>query len=26
MLSNAPAIAFDGLKTPSNNIVCILDD
>ena len=26
MLSNAPAIAFDGLKTPSNNIVCILED
>jgi hypothetical protein len=26
MFGTAPAIAFDGLKTPSNNIVCILDD
>ena len=25
MLGATPAIAFDGLKTPSGNIVCILD-
>jgi len=26
MLGAMPAMAFDGLKTPSSNIVCILDD
>jgi hypothetical protein len=25
-LGATPAVAFDGLKTPSNNIVCILDN